>query len=133
MPAIFTTREGTGHSYEISLTSQQQFHLWKSDMIFLLIREVQGRVPEVGPDLACAAIDHMCIFKSKSNKQESHDGPEITHLYIGPRGRVNFDPKACHLNKLGRHSLKMFHAKYLSSSFLDFFKECFFEDFPIHI
>jgi hypothetical protein len=58
-------------------------------MIFLLIRDVQGRVREAGPDLACAAIDHMCIFKSKSNKQEGHDGPDIAQLYIAGG---NFNP-----------------------------------------
>jgi hypothetical protein len=28
------------------------------------------------------------------NKQKGHDGPEITHLYIGPQGGANFNPRA---------------------------------------
>jgi hypothetical protein len=30
----------------------------------------------------------------KKRKQEGHDGPEIAHLYIGPRGGANFNPGA---------------------------------------
>jgi hypothetical protein len=48
--------------------------------------------------------------------QEGHDGPEITHLYIGLRGRANFNPEAFIWTNLVDNHLKMFHDKYLSSS-----------------
>jgi hypothetical protein len=38
--------------------------------------------------------------------QEGHDGPELTHLYIGHWGGANFNPGTFLFNKLGRHSLE---------------------------
>jgi hypothetical protein len=28
------------------------------------------------------------------NKQEGHDGPELVHLYIGPRSGASLNPRA---------------------------------------
>jgi hypothetical protein len=54
--------------------------------------------------------------------QEGHDGPEIAHLYIGPRGGANFKPGAFIWTNLVDPHLKMFHDKYLSSSSKKIFK-----------
>jgi hypothetical protein len=58
-------------------------------------------------------------------KQEGHDGPEITHLYIGPWAKANLKPGAFILTNLVDTHSKMFHDKYLSYSSLGFLKEDF--------
>jgi hypothetical protein len=39
--------------------------------------------------------DKEYIFETDTvrNKQEGNDDPEIAHLYIGPQGRANFNPR----------------------------------------
>jgi hypothetical protein len=54
-------------------------------------------------------------------KQEGRGGPEIAHLYIGPRGGANFDQGAFIWTHLVETHLKMFHDKYLSSSSKEIF------------
>jgi hypothetical protein len=47
-----------------------------------------------------------------------------------PWGWANFDPRAFILTNLVDTHYKIFHAKYLSSSSLGFFKKRFFKFFP---
>jgi hypothetical protein len=46
-----------------------------------------------------------------------------------PRGGANFDPKPFIWTNIVDTNYKMFHAKYLNSSYLGFFKEYFFKFF----
>jgi hypothetical protein len=34
------------------------------------------------------------ISDYEKSKQEGHDGPEVAHLYIGPRSRASLNPRA---------------------------------------
>jgi hypothetical protein len=36
----------------------------------------------------------MALKQLEFNKQEGHDGPEVAHLYIGPRSEASLNPRA---------------------------------------
>jgi hypothetical protein len=53
----------------------------------------------------------MTYENNQINKeQEGHDGPEVAHLYIGPRSGASLNPRAFIWKNLVDTHKKIFHA-----------------------